>query len=127
MAEVSNTYNQRGIIFPFTLGDGKVVISEYKDLIKASILNIVNWPYTTMPFDPQFGSRIDELVGEQNTIVLAALVRKFLFDALSYYERRISILDLTITMPSMTSMHILIKYKILATSMVNELEITRAL
>lgn len=126
MAEALNTYNQTGIIFPFVLADGKIVVSNYKDLIKASILTIVHWPITTMPFDPRFGSRIEELIGEQNTTVLAVLVRNFLYDALSYYERRIVVLDLTITMPSVHSMHVLLKYKILATSLVTELEITRA-
>jgi len=127
MGNPLNTYNQKGLVFPFNIVDGKVAVSEYRELIIASILNILRWPITTLGFSPTFGSRLEDLIGEQNTIVLGVLVRKFLQEALTTYESRISILDLTITMPSVSSMHVIVKYQILATAAVNELEIIQSI
>lgn len=127
MAYITNTQDQQGISFPLTLDNGRVVVDGYKTLIERSILNILYWPIKSMPFDPSFGTRLEELIGEPNTSVLAVLAKRFLIDALSTYERRISILELTITMPTASSMHILIKYKILATTLEYEIEINRNL
>jgi phage baseplate assembly protein W len=120
-----STVDQKGLTFPIIIAEGTVALSGYKELIESSILNILHWPLHTLDFNPDFGSRLEELLGEQNTVVLATLVRKFLYDALTLYERRISILDISITIPTVSSMHVVVRYIILATSVVGELEITR--
>ena len=125
MANYTKVSDQQGIIFPFHLSGGRLVLSEYRELIKASILTILTWPRETLGFNPEFGNRLEELIGEPNYRVVGALVKRFLIEALSNYEKRITILDISLTRPTAESLHITVKYKIVETALDYELIITK--
>lgn len=112
----------KGLNFPIYLENGGVRLSSYEVLIENSVRTILSWTLTTRPFNPGFGCRLWELIGHPNDLVLEALAKRFIVDALSNWEKRISLLETTISCPEATQMLINIKYKIRSTEQVKELE-----
>lgn len=117
-------YLGQGLNFPIILINGSAILSGYQELIESSIKTILSWDIYSRPFNPRFGSRLWQLIGEPNDIVLRSLVRRFIIDALSYWERRITILDATITSLEADKIVVNIKYKILSTAQLKELDYT---
>lgn len=122
MENLTNTL-AKGIVFPLQLVGGAVVVSTYEALIKSSILTTIYWAMGTFPFIPTFGSRTYELMGEQNALIVRGLVKRFLIDAISLNEPRITLLAMTIDMPQVNSLHIILNYRINTTNVVKTLNL----
>ena len=107
-----NLNTTRGIAFPLTLTNGKHTLVEGSDLIHASIKTIISWPYLTRWYSDTFGSRIDEVLEQQNDSVLITLVRAFVIDAIGYWEKRIELKAVEIIKPNPEKLVINLNYRI---------------
>lgn len=106
----------QGIVFPFQLDNGAIVLSSYRDICMASIENILAWVVGDKMFNPSFGNYLNSLIGEPNDAVLKALVKRFILEALTNWEPRITILDIAITKREVDHLVTNIKFEIKATS-----------
>lgn len=80
MADLSKIQNfiGNGMIFPVTVtANGNVPIYSGFELIHSSIRVIVGWVFGTRFFLAEFGSRLEDLLEEQNDAVLNSLVQHF--------------------------------------------------
>ncbi len=68
-------------------------------------------------FLPEFGSRLNELLEEQNTDVLDAIVKDFIINSLDRWEKRINLLEAEILRPSDTQINIRLQYEIINTQL----------
>jgi len=110
---MSNKLVGYGIVFPIKInGKGSVDIVSDKELIEASIKNILFWPKNHRFFKKIYGSRIFELLEEPNDNISKALIRIFIFDALKEFEPRISISNISTLKSNKNSMNIEIIYTI---------------
>lgn len=112
----------QGLNFPIILNNGSAVLTSYPDLIPNSIQTILGWYIGMKPFNPSFGSYLGNLVGEPNDTVLKALVKRFIYEALTLWERRINALDIVVINRGIDHIIVNIKYQIKATSELAELE-----
>ena len=85
-----------GLIFPLKLDSGKHVIDTGVDLIKSSIKIILAWPLYTRIYEGLFGSRVYEILEDPNDEVLIDLIYKFIIDSISFWERRIELINIQI-------------------------------
>jgi len=113
--EVTSSFLGKGITFPFVIENGAIKMDDYEALIKHSLEMILGWEYGIRFFNPEFGCKLWELQGEPNDVVLKALVKRFLLDAINSWESRISLLDIAITMPKAYTINIQCTYQINAT------------
>lgn len=87
----------KGIRFPFRfqpLSGGTEVstaTSQAHDHIRESILQILGTRLGERIMSPEFGSRLHELVFEQNDSVLKALIRHYIIEAIERWEKRITV------------------------------------
>jgi len=87
----------KGVAFPFRFGDadGAVAVSDGKPpecrKIKESIRHILATRPGERFFLPEFGSRLHELVFQQNDVVLKALARQYIVDAIKRWEKRVRV------------------------------------
>ena len=87
----------KGQKFPFRFGDtdGAVVGSDGTPSehahIHESIWHILSTRLGERFFLPEFGSRLPDLVFEQNDVVLRALARQYIVDAIKRWEKRVTI------------------------------------
>lgn len=87
----------RGPVCPFTQsGKGYFEARGTRSVILSSIINILETPLGTRIMLPQFGSRLPELVFEQNDEILAQMARTYIADALDRWEPRIRILNVDV-------------------------------
>jgi hypothetical protein len=109
------TFLGQGIIFPITLNSlGRPDIETGIDLIRSSIKIILNWPYATRFFLNEFGCRIEELLEEPNDSIVKSLVKHFIVDSISNFEKRVELLEVSIVNPTSSSLDIKISYRILS-------------
>lgn len=101
-----------GIMFPIELTSGSHTLITGVDLIKSSIITIIQWPLGTRPFNGDFGSRINEALEDQNDEVLTTLVRKFIIDSISRWEQRIELTSLEVYKPTPEKLTVEAVYKI---------------
>ena len=85
-----------GAAFPFRFdGVGAVAVSDGEapdhDKIKESIRHILSTRPGERFFLPEFGSRLHELVFQQNDVVLKALARQYIVDAVKRWEKRVKV------------------------------------
>ena len=107
----------QGVVFPFIIDiNGKVAAATPLELIQASITSILMWPTRDRFFMPEFGSRIWELIEEPNTAILRSLVRIFVIECISKWEKRITLLDCTIGIKDNGQLDIYLSYVIKATN-----------
>lgn len=118
----ASNYLGRGLNFPLKVENGTVELTSYEELIANSIKTILSWPIHQRYFEPPFGSRLYQLVGEPNDRVLNLLVKKFIKEALSSNEQRINVLEVSVTSPQAQNMLIDIKYQIKGIPQLKELE-----
>lgn len=111
----------KGIVFPFQLESGKIKISNYNELIQASIKNILLWPYYSRYFMQEFGSRIYEMLEEPNRAVMKTHLRTFTLQSLNRWEPRISVLEVDVFDTSPSSIKMTITYKIKLNNTVQQL------
>jgi len=90
----------QGLIFPLLLSSGKHVISEGDDLIKSSIRIILSWPLYTREYQDDFGSRIHEALEDQNDEVLITLIKKFIIDSITKWEKRVELKKMVFERPN---------------------------
>ncbi len=87
----------RGIRFPFRFSDrtgGTEESSEY-DRIRESILQILETRPGERFMRPEFGSRVKDLVFEQNDAVLKGLLRFHITDAIKRWEKRVVVTNVS--------------------------------
>jgi len=101
-----------GLAFPLTLTTGKHTVVSGVDLIQSSLKVIIAWPMFTRFYEGEFGSRIYEIIEDPNDDILMNLVRRFVIDSITTWEKRIELLSLNITRPSNTSLVIDLTYNI---------------
>ena len=88
----------KGATFPFRFdGAGAVAVSDAEapdhDKIKESIRHILSTRPGERFFLPEFGSRLHELVFQQNDVVLKALARQYIVDAVKRWEKRVKVTE----------------------------------
>lgn len=111
-----NDYLGKGLTYPIQLDEnGTPVISGGLDLIKSSLLVILTWDNYRI-FLEDFRCRIVELIEEQNSIVLISVVKVFIRNAITKYEPRIKLLDITVINQDFDKIEFFINYKINNTS-----------
>ncbi len=106
----------KGIVFPFVLVNGRIVISKDVELIRASIVSILSWPYNTRYFNNIYGSKVKELLEEPNDTILLGLVKHFIVEAITKWETRITLLEPPDIFQEDHSIMLRIKYKIIKTA-----------
>lgn len=99
-----------GLAFPLELEDGKSILASGAELIQSSLKIILAWPIITRQFNGKFGSRIDEVIENQNDDILIALVNRFVIDAIKTWERRVELKSIEVTRPSITRLSVSISY-----------------
>lgn len=119
MEKASNLLG-RGITFPFVLVNGAVKVDDHPKLIDESIRSILSWGLGQRSFLPAYYSKLPELLGEPNDLVVASLARLFIVEAISTWETRITLLEVTIGMPTASKLTIQLHYRINATRQVKE-------
>ena len=87
-----NKFIGSGIIFPIEINaQGRVDIINDMRLIRASILDIINWPTRIRFFNEQYGCRIEECLEEPDDTISRTLAKHFMVDAISTWEKRVDI------------------------------------
>jgi phage baseplate assembly protein W len=85
---IEQDYIGTGLRDAITLRNGRAEVANGRELIVMSMRRILGEPRGTRFFNRDFGSRIDEILFEPNDEVLIDLLRMFVIDALSQWERR---------------------------------------
>jgi phage baseplate assembly protein W len=75
---------------------------------------ILSWPLGTKQFNHLFGSRVNELLESPNDAVLMALVRKFVIDSVTTWEKRIDLLSVNIAKQDNDKLVVDLIYKVKA-------------
>ena len=114
----------QGLIFPLELTSGKHVISEGEDLIKSSIKIILAWPLFTREYVDDFGSRIHEALEDQNDEILITLIKKFVVDSITKWEKRVELKKMTFERPSSEKLIVDLLYHIKDINIENTLRYT---
>jgi len=89
----------KGLKYPFRFqsvsGGTEVsaVTSREHEHIRESILQILGTHPGERFMNPEFGSRLKDLVFEQNDAVLKGLIRHYVIDAIKRWEKRVVITD----------------------------------
>lgn len=68
---------------------GNLLLSSDLEAIKNSIKNIVLTPKGSRPFNPEFGSRVGNLLFENASPLITIAMRSEIFKVISKYERRV--------------------------------------
>lgn len=103
------------IQYPLNLVNGKPSIANSQLTIQQSIFSILNTEQGTRFMLPEYGSRLSELLFEQNDEVLTSLIRQFIFEAINEWEKRVKFLDVTFDIRD-DVVNCTIFYRIVATS-----------
>ena len=114
----------QGLIFPLKLDSGKHVISEGEDLIKSSIRIILSWPLFTREYVDDFGSRIHEALEDQNDEILITLIKKFVVDSITKWEKRVELKKMIFERPSGEKLIVDLLYRIKDINIENTLRYT---
>ncbi len=87
----------RGIRFPFRFSErtGGTEESSEHDRIRESILQILETRPGERFMRPEFGSRVKDLVFEQNDAVLKGLLRFRITDAIKRWEKRVVVTNVS--------------------------------
>lgn len=75
--------------------DVSTAMSREHEHIRESILQILGTRPSERFMNPEFGSRLNDLVFEQNEEVLKGLIRHYMIDAIKKWEKRIVIKSVT--------------------------------
>ena len=92
---MSNNFLGKGLKYPFSfspntggVGVSTSVSSDIKH-IREAILQLLFTPVGSRFFRPEYGSKLLELVFEQNDDVLKGLVKYYIVDAIRKWEKRV--------------------------------------
>ena len=86
-------YLGQTINFPLIISNGTCRVGDSKDSIVESIRRILSTPKGTLFYLPEYGSRINELMFEHNDEVLKSMLRLFIFESISIWEKRVKFVD----------------------------------
>lgn len=86
-------YLGQNISFPIQLINGNAVIADSKDCIIQSIRRILDTPKGSLFYLPEYGSRLNELIFEHNDEVLKSMLRLFIVESISIWEKRVKFVD----------------------------------
>lgn len=109
-----------GVLFPIKLGDngkgqkGWYPVYDDTNLIENNIQAILTYEIGSRLRQEYFGNRLNECLEEPNTQKLNFLVQRFIDIAISGYEERISLKNISVERKS-SSLNILVHYEILPT------------
>ena len=110
----------KGIRFPLrfqSISGGTEIstaTSQAHEHIRESIIQILGTRLGERIMNPEFGSRLPELVFEQNDSVLRGLIRHYVIAAIERWEKRIVVIDVTFDEPSdVNSLLVRIAYRII--------------
>lgn len=100
MTTTKNKFIGSGMIFPIVLNEyGRPDIISNMDLIRASILTILNWQIGTRYFNETFGSRIEDIIEEPDDSISKSLLRFFIEESLVRWEKRIDVMKIQLLSP----------------------------
>jgi phage baseplate assembly protein W len=102
-----------GISFPIQLNNGKVVVSSGFELIRSSILMILGWPVGTRFYLSEFGSKLEDLLEEPNDDILKQIIYTFVVDPITVWEKRITLVDVSLEDVTQTKLNLRMTYRIL--------------
>lgn len=99
------TFLGRGMRFPFRFSERTGGMEESSDLdrIRESILQILETRPGERLLRPEFGSRVKDLVFEQNDAVLKGLLRFHITDAIKRWEKRVVVTNVSFDDPPETT------------------------
>lgn len=86
----------RGLPFPITLTNGKADLISGPDLVKSDIRILLSWPYGTKFYLYEFGTKVEQLLFEPNTILIKTLINHYIIEPLNKWEKRIILVDAVI-------------------------------
>jgi len=89
----------QGLVFPLELTSGKHTLAEGVDLIESSLRMIISWPLFTREYVDDFGSRIHQVLEDQNDDVLIMLLKRFVVDSIAKWEKRIELKSISLERP----------------------------
>jgi len=108
-----------GLIFPLQL-DSKGVpkVASGFELIRSDLSILLSWPSFSRFFLSEYGSRVEELIEEPNGTVLKQVVRRFIIDAITEWEKRITLTSVSIKIDPLVgkSITISLSYKLTNTN-----------
>jgi phage baseplate assembly protein W len=82
------------------------------DAIKNSIRNVILTPLGTLPGNPNFGSRVHEMVFEGINVLTKSVIEDFVVEALNKYEPRVRVNEVDVSsVPEYNRMTISIKFQ----------------
>lgn len=88
-------YLGQGIQYPFVIDTfGKIALQNDAELIKQSLRILFDEPVGTELFREHYGSQIRLCMFEPTDAILTSLLDFYIFDAISKWERRISLYDI---------------------------------
>lgn len=99
-----------GIIFPIELVNGKPPLTDGVNLIKSSIKIILSWQLYNREYIDDFGSRVHEVLEDQNDDILFTLIKKFIVDSISLWETRIELKKIVFERPDNTRLNVHLTY-----------------
>lgn len=86
---MSLEYLGTGLKYPLQLVDGKPLTVSGKELVEQSVIDVLENQLGTRFFFAQYGSRLKNLIFEQNDDVLFSLLNVLIFEAVRDWETRI--------------------------------------
>lgn len=101
-----------GLEFPIILETGSSSLSSGINIIKSSLKIIISWPIRTRYFNGEFGSRIDEVLENQNDNILISIIRQFIIDSITKWEKRIELISVEIFRPTSEKLTINLVYRV---------------
>lgn len=105
-----------GIIFPFKLNQlGRIETTNDITLVRASIINILVFPYGERYFLREFGSKLFSLTDEPNDDVLAAMIRQYVIDVIGVWEKRVILRSVEVGRETFQKINIKLDYVITST------------
>lgn len=97
---------------PPEIAGGTAVLSKGRSAVEESIVYILDTPIGTVPFFREFGSRVHELLFEQNDDVLVSMLQLFITDAIESWEKRVKLANLSFEIGE-KSVNVIITYTVL--------------
>lgn len=85
---MEQVYLGQGIKYPLELVGGSIQLQRNYPLVIQSIIEILNTPKGTRFFNPDYGSRLKEMLFEPNDEVLQDLLKVFIYEAIRDWEKR---------------------------------------
>jgi phage baseplate assembly protein W len=87
----------KGLVIPVKRASGGYFTTRTtREVIRSSLQMILHTRLGERVMLPEFGSRLKELVFEQNDDVLVGLARTYIVDAIRRWERRVELLDVKV-------------------------------